>query len=87
MQANTAQFDLLTFRGRCAQQPRKPCEGYASVRPSLSSTHIVCSSKRTLVAEMVMRSIVARMELRAIRDRDINETAPEFASLHPGYAC
>src|SRR5258706_4637399 len=26
------------------------------------------------------------MERSAIRDRDVNETAPDFASLHPGYA-
>jgi hypothetical protein len=25
--------------------------------------------------------------LRAIRDRDVRETAPDFASLHPGYGC
>jgi hypothetical protein len=44
--------------------------GTPSVRPSVSSTHIVCSSKRTLVGEMVIRSIVARMERSAIRDRE-----------------
>ncbi len=61
--------------------------GTPSVRPSVSSTHIVCSSKRTLVAEMVIRSIVARMERSAIRDRGVRETAPDIASLHPGYTC
>jgi hypothetical protein len=60
--------------------------GTPSVRPSASSTHIVCSSKRTLVAEVVMWLIVARMERSAIRDRDAANKAPDFASLHPGYA-
>ena len=61
--------------------------GTPSVRRSVSSTQIVCSSKRTLTGEIVMRRIVARMERSAIRDRDVNEQAPDFASLHPGYAC
>jgi hypothetical protein len=30
---------------------------------------------------------VARMERSAIRDRDAANKAPDFASLHPGYAC
>ena len=34
-----------------------------------------------------VESGVARMERSAIRDRDVRETAPDFASLHPGYGC
>ena len=34
-----------------------------------------------------LRAVVARMERSAIRDHDVHGPAPDFASLHPGYAC
>jgi hypothetical protein len=60
--------------------------GTPSVRPSVNSTHIVCSSKRTLVAEMVMQSIVARMERSAIREQEAANKAPDFAEFIIGRA-
>jgi len=52
MQAGTAQFDLFALGGRRTQQAGKPSERTPSVRPSVKSTHIVCSSKRTAAAEI-----------------------------------
>jgi hypothetical protein len=53
MESGAAHFDLRPLCRRRAQETRKP-RGTPRVRPSVRSTHMVGSSKRTLVAEMLM---------------------------------
>jgi hypothetical protein len=60
--------------------------GTPSVRPSLSPTHMACSSKRTLVAETIMRWIVAWMSAAQSGIAASTNRSPDFAVLHPGYA-
>jgi hypothetical protein len=85
VQSDAAQLKLFALGGRRAQQSGEPGERHAE-RPPVGQfdPH---RAKRTLVAEVVIRSIVARMERSAIRDRGAGETGPDFASLHPGYTC
>ena len=55
MQADAADLDARPRLGTRIQQPRKPGERHLQAAvASVWSTHIMCSSKRTVVAEMVI---------------------------------
>ena len=61
VETHTAQFDALPLSGGRMKQAWKPVQWDGSVRPSLRSTHIVFSSKRTAVGETLTidpRSVV-----------------------------
>ena len=53
MEARAAGLHVLALRGCRIEKPRKP--GKRHPQRAASSSHIMCSSKRVLVAEMVMR--------------------------------
>lgn len=59
MQPEPADLDTRAHTSGLACKSRgNHANGTPKVRPSVKSTHIVCSSKRTAVAEMVMASFL-----------------------------
>jgi len=66
MQADTTQFHLVAFVTRRAEQSWKPCQGNAE-RPSVNSTHIASSSKRTILVETItMQCRTSRLRVRSL---------------------
>ena len=84
VQADAAELDLVAFVRRCMEQARKPRERDSSVLPSDSSTHIVCSSKRTLVAEMDMPSLQKKIAVVFHHAQDIRKL-PRIEAITVGY--
>ena len=62
MQPDPADLDARARIGAGVQEAGKPRQRYTpKCAPSVKSTHIVCSSKRTAVAEMVILHVCVKI--------------------------